>query len=80
MKTHELTISSLIAKLKELRLFDPRGTKKEHQELCQRLNILISVIEPDIAEGWHGRPKGALQPLFEWGWVDPDNFKSTLLH
>ena len=75
MKTHELTVSSLICKLKEFGLSDPRGTKKELQDLCKSLNISISVTEPDILEGWVGKPKGALQLLFELGWIDPDNIK-----
>ena len=75
MKTHELTVSSLICKLKEFGLSDPRGTKKELQDLCKSLNISISVTEPDILEGWVGKPKGALQLLFEHGWIDLDNIK-----
>ena len=75
MRTRELTVSSLICKLKEFGLSDPRGSKKELQDLCKSLNITISVTEPDILEGWVGKPKGALQLLFERGWIDPDNIK-----
>ena len=33
----------------------------------------MNVNEDRVKEGWVNKPKGALQVLFECGWIDPNN-------
>ena len=42
------------------------------QELCQKNGLPTQFDERVIKEGWVGKAKGALQVLFECGWIDPD--------
>ena len=69
-KTRELTKAELKPKLIQAGVADPRGSKKQLQEHCQRLNLPISELVPVVMEGWNMKPKGALQVLYERGWID----------
>ena len=66
-------MSVLIEKLKEHGIINPSGTKKSLQEQCTRLNIPIKARVDVVVEGWHKKPKGAFQILYERGWIDPEN-------
>ena len=65
----------LIARLKADGVANPTGTKKELQQQCAIRGLPVSVQESEIAEGCVGKPKGALQVLYERGWIDPNNIK-----
>ena len=41
--------------------------------MCNRNNLPISQEVDDILEGWVGKAKGAIQILYERGWIDPSN-------
>ena len=70
-KTKELTKSELIVLLKQQSgIKEPRGTKKQFQERCKNLNLSTTTNVQVIKEGWTNKPKGALQVLFERGWID----------
>ena len=70
-KQKTLTKSQLVEKLKEAGLPKPIGNKKELQKLCEDRNIPISFSEDTVIEGWVNKPKGAVQILYERGWIDP---------
>ena len=53
-------------------LVNPTGTRKELQEQSIRLGLPIKNSSEVISDGWHERQKGALQILFERGWICPD--------
>ena len=72
-KKCDLTKVELVKTLKSKGIIDPRGTKKLLQEQCTKLDIAIYKSIDSIREGWVGRPKGALQILFERGWINPDH-------
>jgi hypothetical protein len=38
--------------------------------LCGQQNILVTVEEYQVKEGWLGKPKGMLQILWDRGWID----------
>ena len=67
-----MTKVELIDRLKNSGITKITGTKKELQELCQSNNIPITSNEDIILEGWVNKPKGAIQILFERGWLDPN--------
>ena len=52
---------------------DPKGTKKQLQEMCQQKKLPIKFSTEIIEEGWLGKPKGSFQIFFERGWLDPSN-------
>ena len=66
-----MTKSELITHLKQTGITEPRGTKKQLQERCRNLNIPTTASIQVVKEGWINKPKGAIQVLFERGWIDP---------
>ena len=75
-KTIKLTKPELITKLKEKGVSNPKGGTKKIHKLCKTNKVDITTVVPDITEGWVGKPKGALQLLYERGWINPtDNPK-----
>ena len=63
----------LIENLKAAGILNPTGTKKQLQEQSIRFGLPIKATKEVITEGQIGRQKGALQILFEKGWIDPDH-------
>ena len=43
---------------------------KRLKKLATKCGLPVSIKEPVIEPGWVGKPKGALQILFERGWID----------
>ena len=41
--------------------------------MCKTKNVETTTTVPEIVEGWIGKPKGALQVLYERGWINPTN-------
>ena len=68
-----VTCANMIKALKAKGVNDPCGLKEKLQEMSREHNLPIKFDEPVIREGWIGKPKGALQILFERGWIDPAN-------
>ena len=62
----------LIENLEKTGLINPTGTRKELQEQSIRLGLPIKHTNEVITEGWSGRQKGAIQILFERGWINPN--------
>jgi hypothetical protein len=61
--------------LKDLRQSGHDTTKQQYLKadllaLCGQRNILVTVEECQVKEGWLGRPKEMLQILWERGWID----------
>ena len=61
----------LIELLKNEGIVDPKGTKKQMQQRCELLHLPIKKTIQIIEEGWCNKPKGALQVLYERGFIDP---------
>jgi hypothetical protein len=64
-----------IEQLKDLRQSGHDTTKQRYLKadmlaLCGQRNILVTVEECQVKEGWLGKPKGMLQLLWERGWID----------
>ena len=70
-RQRELTKDELIRSLK-VKGNDAFGNKKALREKCKKLGIPLHTQVPVIREGWLNKPKGALQVLFERGWINPD--------
>ena len=68
-----MTKSKLITLLKNLGTANPVGNKKQIIKLCQTRGLPLTVSEEKLKEGWLNKPKGAMQILFERGWIDPKN-------
>ena len=49
-----------------------KGNKVAIVELCKQNNVPHKVSTKTIKEGWHGKPKGMLQILWERGFIDPE--------
>lgn len=52
-----------------------RGTLIEIQKLCEENSIAIDMNHEVVEEGWLNKPKGALQILWERGFIDPQRAK-----
>ena len=52
---------------------NPAGNKKHIQDLCTKKGLPLTVTDAKVKEGWMNKPKGAIQILFERGWLDPDH-------
>lgn len=50
---------------------DPLRPLNEIKEFANLHGIDLQYHKPTITEGWHGKPKGLLQILWERGWIDP---------
>ena len=70
-KTAKCTKADLMSALKYKGVRNPKGGMKKLQKLCKKNNIPTTKTIPDIAEGWVNKPKGALQVLYERGWINP---------
>ena len=71
-RTKDLTVSQLISNLKAIGIPDPKGLKPTLQALCTRNNLPLTCTDEVIIEGWVHKPKGAIQILYERGWLNPD--------
>ena len=69
----EYTKAKLITLLKESGVNDPCGNKEKLQDLATARGLPLKYTKKVIKEGWHMKPKGALQILFKQGWIDPHN-------
>ena len=72
-KVRSLNKSKFIDNMKADGISNPVGNKKQLQQMCTQRNLPLTVTENKIIEGWHMKPKGAFQILFERGWLDPIN-------
>ena len=63
----------LVEVLKVNGMSNPSGVKKKLQELCEARGLPTNIEIKKVTEGWCQKPKGALQILFERGWIDPAN-------
>ena len=72
-RSRDITCANMIKALKTKNVKEPCGLKEKLQELCRQHNLPTKFDEPVIKEGWIGKPKGALQILYERGWIDPQN-------
>ena len=71
-----MTKSILIQKLKDVGITNPSGTRSELQSQCISLGIPVKVEEQVIIEGWMRKQKGAMQILYERGWLNPEHLSS----
>ena len=70
--TKKHTRPFLIDKIKEkTRPKQVHGNLEEVQKLASNLNIPTEYTTNKIIEGWHNKPKGMLQKLWERGFLDP---------
>ena len=49
-----------------------KGRRDHLVKLCRNNNLPLKKTETIVHEGWHMKPKGALQVLWERGWIDPE--------
>ena len=70
-RTRDVLKADLIKALRT-KIKDPCGSKEKLQEIAKAYNIPTQFEERKILEGWVGRPKGALQILYERGWIEPN--------
>ena len=75
VKVRKLNKSELILHLKADGTANPRGNKNHLQKLCEKKGLPINVTEGKVKEGWYLKQKGALQILYERGWIDPHNIQ-----
>ena len=61
--------------LKTAGILDPKGIITQLWNKCKELNLPLKLQEDKIIEGWVNKPKGSLQVLFEYGWINPDCIK-----
>lgn len=66
----ELTKDELIANLKRIGV-NAKGKKDHLVNLCKNNNLPLTKTVTKVEEGWSGKAKGALQILYERGWIDP---------
>ena len=72
METKKYTRAQLIDALEiQCNLSNIRGTLKDVQQLTLQNNLPIQFTQKKNIEGWHTKPKGMLQILWERGWIDP---------
>ena len=70
-RVRNMVRDNLIDGLKSIGIKDPKGNRKKLKDLTVLHNLPTTYEETVIDEGWVGKPKGALQILYERGWVDP---------
>jgi hypothetical protein len=75
MVTRLLPKTQLVEMLKDMNILNPVGNLKHLQAQCKALDLPITGTKEKIWEGWVGKPKGSLQILYKWGWVDPDEWR-----
>jgi hypothetical protein len=71
-KTRNKTKIELLKNLRQSRhdTTKQRYLKADLLALCGQRNILVTIKECQVKEGWLGKPKGMLQILWERGWID----------
>ena len=69
-KKKDMTKVELKAQLIQAGISDPRGSRKVLRDQCCKLDLPVDVEVSVVKEGWHGKPKGSLQILYERGWID----------
>ena len=70
LKKHELK-----ELLKAQGVANPKGRRTKLAQQCEMLGLPTEKCEKIIKEGWVGTPKGALQILYERGFIDKENLK-----
>ncbi len=55
---------------------DPLRPMDEIKEIANRHGVDLQYQKANITEGWHGKPKGLLQILWERGWINPCECKT----
>ena len=50
---------------------NPKGNKEKIEDMCRAFNIPLKKQIREIKHGWYNQPKGALQLLYEHGFIDP---------
>jgi hypothetical protein len=62
----------LVVELKRKGCANPKGNKEKIEEdMCRAFNIPLKKRIREIKHGWYNQPKGALQLLYECGFIDP---------
>lgn len=69
----------LISMLQGVGIKDMKETRGELEHIAKEHDLPVTSEEKVIDEGWIGKPKGALQILFERGWIDPKQIGSYTL-
>jgi hypothetical protein len=69
----KLTKRELIERLRDQGVVNPKGTAKKLADQCVMLGLATTKSVKVIKEGWVGKPKGALQILYERGFIDKNN-------
>ena len=69
----DITKANLILSLKCSGVKEPCGNKEKLQEMAHSQGLPTKYTKKIIKEGWVSKPKGAIQILFERGWIDPLN-------
>ena len=72
-RIRDILVQDLVKALQQIGVRDPPKNKKKLQEIAALHNLPTKYEQQVIDEGWIGKPKGALQILFERGWIDPEN-------
>ena len=72
-RSKDILVQDLITALKQVGVANPPKNKKKLQKLATLHNLPIKYEQRIIDEGWVGKAKGALQVLYERGWIDPEN-------
>jgi hypothetical protein len=75
VKDVNLTKKELIEMLKVENVTNPKGTTKKLQQKCEMLGLPTKNSVKIIREGWVGKAKGALQILYERGFIDKEHHK-----
>jgi hypothetical protein len=68
-KKRNFTKAELIQKLRERNIL-VSGTYKKMKEICEENQIQTHETQEKIIPGWRGKPKGLMQTLWEWGWIN----------
>ena len=71
VKKETLTKHEIIKQLKANKVKNPKSSRDKLKRLCRSNNTATKRSIIDIREGWINKPKGALQLLYERGWIDP---------
>ena len=66
----DLNKNELVTSLKAINVH-AKGKKEDIVKLCKNNNLPLKRTEVKMDEGWYGKPKGAIQILWERGWIDP---------
>ena len=65
-KTKEMLVRELVAS----GMKDIRCSKQKLQDYAKQRGISLTYVKKVVVEGYVGKPKGALQILYERGWID----------